>query len=238
MREAYDSRPLRETNRARFNATRNNTLVKTDIPSFTSFKVNRRTDDIKLERHTDDLKRARQTDELKPRKQRRRARTERQLFVNELVEPEFIPAPQKKAIPKTRRRGRKTVAQNSTRQRSPDFRKWREQSSKELEKVSKGNHGIFLLLILILDVFGIPAAILGWSSSVVLAGLAFCISLPVFAYGTVNIYNEAAIPLALVFGGAWGVIIHRYVSWHIFIIISIFAFIVCIHFFLFRRHVR
>jgi len=115
VREAYDSRPLRETNRARFNATRNNTLVKTDIPSFTSFKVNRRTDDIKLERHTDDLKRARQTDELKPRKQRRRARIESQLVVNELVEHEFILAPPKKTISKTRRRGRKTVAQNSTR---------------------------------------------------------------------------------------------------------------------------
>ncbi len=237
VREAYDSRPLRETNRARFNATRNNTLVKTDIPSFASFKVNRRTDDIKLERHTDDLKRGRQTDELKPRKQRRRARNESRLFAKEVVVPEFTPAPLKNPLPKMNKSGRREV-QNSAKLRSTDISKWRKRSIDELKKVTRGRRGIFPMLLLIADVGLIPIAIHGWSGSVALAGLACLISLPVFAYGTVNIYNQAAIPLALLYAGAWGVILHHYVSWPLLIIIGIFTLLACIHFFLFQRHVR
>ncbi len=93
------------------------------------------------------------------------------------------------------------------------------------------------MLLLIADVGLIPIAILGWSGSVALAGLACLISLPVFAYGMVNIYNPAAIPLALLYAGTWGIILHHYVSLPLLIIIGIFTLLACIHFFLFQRHV-
>lgn len=235
VREAYGSRPIRETNRARFSATHNNTLVKTAILPLAAFKVNRRTDDLKLERQTEDLKRNKRTEELK---QTTGTRFDKQIFAAESAPSELTSVPLKKALPKARRKGRRTVTQNSTRLRSPDITKWLEQSSKELGRVSKGNRGIFPLLLFISDVVVIPAAILGWSRSWGLFGLAFCISLPVFAYGTVNIYNQLAIPLALLYAGAWGIIIQRYVSWHPFVIIGISSVIACIHFFLFRRHER
>lgn len=238
VREALDSRPIRETNRARYSTTHNNTLVKTALPPLAALRVNRRTDDLKLERQTEDLKRNKQTEELKQRKQPTRVRTESRVYADEVTLPEFTPTPLKRALPKARRKGRRTVAQSSAKPRSPDVRKWREQFSKELGKVSKGNRGIFLLLLFISDVVVIPTAILGWSGSWGLFGLAFSISLPVFAYGTVNIYNQAAIPLALLYAGAWGLIIQHYVSWHPLVIIGISSLIACIHFFLFRRHER
>ncbi len=238
VREARDRQTTREVNREKFSPPPNKTNVKTIMPPLAALKVNRQTDDLKIERHTDDLKRNRQTDELVQQKRLIRARTESQVLADEIAVPEFTLTPLKRTLPKARRKRRTAVAQNSTKQRSLEFKKWRELSSKELEKVSKGNHGIFLLLFLIFDVFGIPAAILGWSGSWGLFGLAFCISLPIFVYGIMNIYNLLAIPLALLFAGAWEVIIHHYVSWHLLIVIGIFTLIACSHFLLFRRHIR
>ncbi len=238
VREAYDSRPIRETKRARFSATHNNTLVKTAIPPLAAFKVNRRTDDLKLERQTEDLKRNKRTEELKQRKQSPRTRTESKVYADEAASSAFIPTPLRRPLPRTKRRGRRTIIQNSTKLRSTDITKWRKRSSDELKEVTKGNWGIFLLLLFIADVVAIPAAIHGWTDSWGLFGLAFCTSLLVFAYGIVNIYNPLAIPLALLYAGAWGLIIQHNVSWHPLVIIVISSLIACIHFVLFRRHVR
>lgn len=227
VREARESRPLRETNRAMFSARHNNTLVKTDMPPSAAFRVNRQ---------TEDLKRTRQTDELKQRKRSTKIKTKSQVYANQVAVPEFPPMPRKKSFRRMKRSGRRAI-QNSAKLRSTDISKWRKRSTDELRKVTRGRLGIFPMLLLIADVGLIPIAILGWSGSVALAGLACLISLPVFAYGMVNIYNPAAIPLALLYAGTWGIILHHYVSLPLLIMIGIFTLLACIHFFLFQRHV-
>ncbi len=237
VREARESRPLRETNRAMFSARHNNTLVKTGMPPSVAFRVNRQTDDLKIKRRTEDLKRTRQTEELKQRRRSTtKVKTQRQVYANQAEVPAYTPTPRMNSFRRRKRSGRRAI-QNSAKLSSTDIAKWRKLSKDELKKVTKGRRGIFLMLLLIADVGLIPIAILGWSGSVVLAGLACLISLPVFAYGMVNIYNQATIPLALLYAGTWGIILHHYVSWPLLSIIGIFTLLACIHYFLFQRHV-
>ncbi len=82
------------------------------------------------------------------------------------------------------------------------------------------------------------ATILGWWSSLILAGLALIISLLSVVIGSVNTGNKFPIPLALLYAGACALVIQHYLSWKPVVIIGVMAAITFIHILLFRKNSR
>jgi hypothetical protein len=240
VREARNSRYSRETNRVVHRPILHQTQfmpVMTPIESLIKkkqtddIKLERHTDEFKLERHTDEFKRTRQTEDLKQRKTNRKPKQNNPVFADEADTSTYTPAPIRKTLPRPKRR-------TSTQKKRVKDTSWLRGASKEYEFISKGHLGIFFISALLIDGVGIPAAILNWTNSWVLFWIAFLISIPLYIVGVINIYNIIPIPFALLFAGAWGVVIQHYFHWNPLYTIAACAAIAFTHFLLFRKNSR
>src|SRR5205823_982775 len=109
----------------------------------------------------------------------------------------------------------------------------------EYEFFNKGSpRKLFFYLTILIDSFGIATAVLAFSNSWVLFGLALIISLSVDVIGAVNTGKLLPIPLALIYTAAWGIIIdHFFLSLKLIYIFGIIlAVITLIHFMLFHKN--
>ncbi len=235
--EAQGNRSVREAIRKNYRPVMNQPHVLTVMPPFEALMKERQTDEIKLERHTDNIRLERRTDEIKsPRRTERlkrrkintRPKQEGLILADVATPSEFTVRQKLKSLPRARRRVRST-----------DITNWQNRASKEYNFMSKKKRGIFFFYPMILiDALGLPAAILGWSNSLVLFSLALIISLPCVIIGAVNTGNLIPIPLALLYASVWGIIIHHFRSWSLLDTIGIIVIITFIHLLLFRKNYR
>src|SRR5450755_193903 len=237
VKEARNCHHTREVNRNKYSSIHHqyhSTPVMTPIESLIKTK---QTDDIKLsrlERKTDEVKNTKQTEEIIQRKTNTRKKQKKQVLTDSATSSEYVPTRKVKPLPKTLTRGRQ-----STKLRSTSITNWQNSANREYKLLSKGNRGKFFFYpIILINSFGIAAAILGWWNSLILAGLVFIISLLSVVIGAVNTGNKLPIPLALLYAGVWGLIIEHYLSWKPVGIIAVMAAITFIHFLLFHKNSR
>lgn len=89
-----------------------------------------------------------------------------------------------------------------------------------------------------LDVIALSMLIGNWLGSLQLTWLIAPFALLLFVWGLFNVNNPIAIILSLVFGGVWGLIASHYETWQPIPILALVAVLTCLHFFLFRKHVK
>lgn len=139
----------------------------------------------------------------------------------------------KKPLPKRKTLGfRAGLLQNSFEFISRSF------SSKEFDRCTKRNSGFALGLYFLADVIALSMLIGNWLGSLQLTWLFIPLALLLFTWGLFNINNPVAIILSLAFGGIWGLIASHYEIWQPIAILALVAVLTCLHFFLFRKHVK
>jgi len=241
VKEARNNRFVREANRREYSPILHQAHSMPVMAPVESLIKTRQTDDIKLnklERKTDEVKNIKRTGELTRRKTNTRVKQKNQALTDSATPSEYGSTRKIKPLPRTRSRA-KTRETLSTYKLRSTLINWLDGAGKEYKFLSKGNRGKFLFYPMILiDSFGMSAAILGWWNSLILAGLALIISLLSVVIGSVNTGNKLPIPLALLYAGAWGLVIQHYLSWKPVVIIGIMAAITFIHILLFRKNSR
>jgi hypothetical protein len=255
VKEARNNRPMRETKRSEYKYIVNRSHPIYGIPPIESLikakqidnikpnQLERKTDDIKKEKQTDDFPqrktstRARKTDDFPQRKTTTRARKRKQVLPDSIVTSEYISTRKIKPLPKTQSRIRNT--QTNYKQRVINTTGWLQNADKEYKLLSKGNKGIlFLYPMIIIDSFGIAAAIYNWANSLLLTLFYSLISLLCVVIGAINTGNKLPIPLAILYSIIWGFIIAHYLQPKPIIVIGVMAIIAFSHFLLFRKNSR
>jgi len=238
VKEAHASRSAREENRIIHSPILHRSQFMPVMTPIESLIKRKQTDEIKLERHTDDIKSNRQTKELKQKKPHINAKQRKQVFAAEAAPSEYAWPPQIKPLPKTPKsnRAKKRRVQSTRKLRSTSITNWLESADRKYKFMSRGYLGIFFYGLIIIDTFGIPTAFLFWSHSWIIFALAFIISLPSVVIGAMNTGSLIPLPLALVYGTIWGIIISHYRSLSTLNIIIIIAVITSIHILLFHNY--
>ena len=253
VREVRNSRSVREANRVEHSRVLHQAYYMPLMAPIESLIKAKQTDASKLMRQTDEVTKTRRsvrqidevtktrrTEDLKQRKPSTKERRTDQVLADYSAPSEFRLAPGIKPFPRSRQKSqnRKRGKQNTPEPKST-IRKWLGDADKEYRFMSKGKRGLFFFYPMILiDAFGTSAAILNSSNSWMLFGLSLFISLLSVVIGAVNTGSLIPIPLALLYAGAWAIIISHYLALKpLYLIITISA-ITLAHILLFRKNYR
>lgn len=242
LQDVYLNRAIQKANHTYFDGSSDEiqtsirTITPPTMPTVEELRRNRQTEEIIVNRQTEEPKIDRQTEELRRRRPRANKKDNEPVFDAEATSLKVAATLKKKPMPGIKRRKRNV--QGSRAQKSAGAEKWFRQARLEVRYVTKGKRGIFWGSILVCDVLGIPGIIWYLSNSWGLFGLAFCISLPIFVAGTINMDGLMAIVPSLLYTGFWWLIIHYYIPQYPLVIVGIACFIALIHFLLFRKHYR
>lgn len=228
----------REAMRKDNNVVLNQTHVITTMPPAEVFMLTKQIEEVKLERKTDEVKISRRTEELKQRKLRTGTKQRDQLLAAEATLSEYAMRPRIRPLPSTPKRNyvKKRGVQSTRKLSSTSITNWLESADKKYRFMSRGYRGVFFYGLIIIDALGISTAFLFWSHSWIVFALIFIFALSSVIIGAVNTGSLIPLPLALIYGAVWGVIISHYLPLSTLDVIVFVAAIIAIHIMLFHNY--